>query len=142
MVMTARIYITEEALKQARNEQTKAYRNRNPAIIKEIRKRTDAKRKQKRREQELERRYGLTYSDYLAILDSQKGLCSICERPERLLGRGGIVRPLNVDHCHTSNKIRGLLCASCNLALGNLEDNISYLKSAISYLENNNEKLL
>jgi len=142
MVMVAKIHTTAEALKQARNEQTKAYRNRNPDIIKEIRKRTDAKRKQVRREQELEKKYGLTYSDYLCMLESQNGVCSICGRPEKLLGKGGCTRPLNVDHCHTTGKVRGLLCASCNLALGNLEDNIAYLQNAISYLEKHSEELL
>lgn len=140
--MVVKIHHTSLELKQARNEQTKAYRKRNPDVIKEIRKRTDEKRRHKRREQELERKYGITYQDYLDMLDTQHGVCSICKRPERLLGKGGAIRPLNVDHCHTTDKVRGLLCAGCNLALGNLEDNIDYLKSDIIYLENTNEKLL
>ncbi len=140
--MVAKIHMTADDLKKARNEQTKAYRSRNPDIIKEIRKRTDAKRKQVRREKELENKYGITYSEYLSMLESQDGVCSICGRPEKLLGKGGCTRPLNVDHCHTTGKVRGLLCASCNLALGNLEDSVDYLRAAIKYLEKSNEKPL
>ena len=121
--------------KEQLNKATKLWRLNNPEVIREIRKRTDEKRRQTRRNKELERKYGLTYEDYLLMLDSQNGVCSICGRPERLLGKGGVVRPLNVDHDHSTGKIRGLLCASCNLALGNLEDSVDYLKNAISYLE-------
>ena len=124
--------------KQQLNKATKKWRESNPEVIKEIRKRSDAKRKQRRRERALENKYGITYVDYLFLLESQNGVCFICGRPERLLGKGGCIRPLNVDHDHITGKIRGLLCASCNLALGNLEDNISYFKSAIEYLEKHN----
>ena len=42
---------------------------------------------------------------------------------------------LNVDHCHITNKVRGLLCHDCNRALGLLKDNTSILSSAINYLQ-------
>jgi len=125
--------------KQQLNTATKKWRESNPEMIKEIRKRADIKRKQTRREHNLEKKYGITYTDYISMLESQGGLCSICGRPERLLGRGGCIRPLNVDHDHKTGKVRGLLCAGCNLALGNLEDNITYLNNAITYLGKYNE---
>ena len=134
-----KIHNTPEELRSARNEQTKAYRKRNPDIIKQIRKRTDEKRKQKRREDTLKKKYGLSYEQYIKISEDQGHVCAICGRQEKLIGKGGMVRPLNVDHCHTTKKVRGLLCASCNLALGNLEDIIDYFLSAIKYLRKYNE---
>ncbi len=59
--------------------------------------------------------------------------------PEKLLDRAKNIRPLVVDHCYTTGKIRGLLCASCNLAIGNFKDRIDYLENAILYLRNSYE---
>jgi hypothetical protein len=39
-----------------------------------------------------------------------------------------------IDHCHTTGKVRGLLCHACNRALGNFGDNIANLEQAIIYL--------
>lgn len=44
---------------------------------------------------------------------------------------------MHVDHCHTTNKVRGLLCHRCNVGLGYFKDRISYLKSATDYLIKN-----
>lgn len=63
--------------------------------------------------------------EYLAMKNEQNGRCAICTRE----------KPLVVDHCHTKKKVRGLLCRSCNLTLGNVEDNVDFLKGAIKYLE-------
>ena len=41
-----------------------------------------------------------------------------------------------IDHCHVTGVVRGLLCFSCNTALGHFKDDIDVLKSAIRYLEN------
>ena len=40
-----------------------------------------------------------------------------------------------VDHCHTTNKVRGLLCRLCNIGLGHFKDNTEILTNAITYLE-------
>ena len=46
----------------------------------------------------------------------------------------------HIDHCHKTNKVRGLLCNTCNKGLGLFKDNIAALSKAILYLEKNNER--
>lgn len=78
--------------------------------------------------------YGVPYSTYKELLVRQNNLCAICHKPEKSV-RLGKVRPLFLDHCHETKRIRGLLCHRCNIAIGQLDDNVSYLKNAIKYLQ-------
>ena len=57
-------------------------------------------------------------------------VCQIC-------GNIDYRRMLNIDHCHKTGKVRGLLCDSCNKALGLFKDNVESLNKAIEYLKNN-----
>lgn len=80
-------------------------------------------------------RYGITIPEYDKMLKEQGNRCKICE-DENKNGEH-----FCVDHCHTSGKIRGLLCARCNKALGKFKDNIKILEKAIQYLKDSlNEK--
>lgn len=85
------------------------------------------------------KKYGLTQEQFDAIWASQHGCCAICS--VKLLDIGdyetGNNRPPNsacVDHCHASDKVRGLLCIPCNLMLGYAKDNTKTLVKAIQYL--------
>jgi Recombination endonuclease VII len=70
-------------------------------------------------------------NDYIDnIFNTQNGRCAICGKHQSELKNS-----LCVDHDHITNNLRGLLCTKCNLAIGNLEDNIESLKAAIVYLE-------
>lgn len=73
----------------------------------------------------LRRQYGMTIEEHKLLLNSQNNECKICNKK--------LQRP-NVDHCHSSGKVRGILCADCNHLLGNAHDSIDVLKSAIDYL--------
>lgn len=75
-------------------------------------------------------RYGITLDDFNKMLKSQDNKCAICLNE---LKKG---RSTHVDHCHNSNKVRGLLCVKCNLALGLLKDNIEALDRIYNYLKN------
>lgn len=68
--------------------------------------------------------YGITKEEYEAMCNKQKGECCICRCKAKLV----------VDHCHATNKIRGLLCSSCNVGLGHFKDNMNLLQAAINYL--------
>jgi len=71
--------------------------------------------------------------DYDALVALQGGLCAICRRkPKR--SRKKRMRRLEVDHCHSTNKVRGLLCGNCNTTLGQCDDDTERLLAAIAYL--------
>ena len=85
--------------------------------------------KQKRRN--IVRRYGLTPESYAALVEKQGGLCAIClTKP---------TRDFDIDHCHQTGVVRGLLCSHCNKAIGMFRDDVERLKSAIQYLLNSKE---
>ena len=48
---------------------------------------------------------------------------------------------MHIDHCHLKKRTRGLLCASCNMAIGLLKEDLGTLRNAISYVENWRERL-
>jgi hypothetical protein len=77
--------------------------------------------------------FGMTMEDYLRMVDAQGGKCVICQ--EVPVGGRGILRKLAVDHCHTTGRVRGLLCGNCNTALGLFRESPDRMLSAISYLK-------
>lgn len=83
----------------------------------------------------LHRQYNISLEDYRDLFVEQNGKCAICNRD----GRGRISihhsMPLVIDHDHKTHKVRGLLCHTCNTALGQLEDSVELLNKAISYLQ-------
>lgn len=84
----------------------------------------------------LKTRYGITLDDYNKMLLKQNSVCGICKQPEHVIDkRRNKLRALSVDHCHTTQKIRGLLCMACNIILGKTKDNVVILQEAIKYLE-------
>lgn len=75
------------------------------------------------------RNYGITSSEYDEMLEAQNGVCAICGQDEQVKTRG-----LSVDHCHTTGKVRGLLCSYCNMGLGLFKDDTEVLINAVKYL--------
>jgi hypothetical protein len=86
----------------------------------------------------LERSFGITMDDYDRMLEDQKGVCAICGLPETTRRKGTLLR-LSVDHCHTTGKVRALLCGYCNPALGAFKDSPALLNKAIEYLSKHSE---
>jgi hypothetical protein len=91
------------------------------------------------RKSHLKAKYGITPKQYDEMLKKHNGVCAICEQPETA-SRAGKIKLLSVDHNHTSNQIRGLLCDRCNKAIGHMHDNIERLQSAIEYLKRYSEE--
>lgn len=73
--------------------------------------------------------HGVTIVQYNEILERQGGVCAICRGPQAAPHKF-----LCVDHCHTTGKIRGLLCSPCNKSLGLLKDDPEILLAAARYL--------
>lgn len=89
-----------------------------------------------RRRWNIKKLYGITVEEYDELLKKQGKVCAICGDDEPLVhGRTGKQFRLAVDHCHTTGRVRGLLCQKCNRAIGLLRDNIDLLRKAADYLE-------
>jgi hypothetical protein len=70
-------------------------------------------------------KYGLSPKEYYALVARQGGACAICRK----------IKPLCVDHCHLTGEVRGLLCSTCNSALGFWGDSPIVVRRALKYLE-------
>ncbi len=81
------------------------------------------------RASELRINYGMTITDYDAMLARQGGGCAICGSTTS----GGRGRHFHVDHDHVSGKVRGLLCHRCNVGLAPLET-LGWIDRALAYL--------
>lgn len=86
----------------------------------------------------LQNTYKITSEDYLKMMIEQKNKCAICEQYERQVLKSGDIKPLAVDHNHSTGEVRQLLCHDCNAMLGYAKENANILNSAISYLEYHN----
>lgn len=75
--------------------------------------------------------YGLTKEDFFDLLEKQNIKCALCEDSFKSLNQNH----LHIDHCHETNKIRGLLCMKCNVGLGMLGDNEEGLTKALAYVK-------
>lgn len=117
--------LTEEQ-RVARRKAVKEYNQRNPG-------KTSAKKKRYRkrnpltiRGQRLKKRYGIDNAQYDLMVATQEGKCAVCKLvPKRLLV---------VDHNHSTNSVRELLCDGCNQGLGMFKESIASLEAAIDYL--------
>jgi len=89
----------------------------NPDKIKTIRRKTKLKQK-----------YGITLEKYQEMLIKYGNKCAVCNQEHSR-------RPLNVDHCHVTGKVRGLLCDKCNMALGLLNDSKELINNLRGYLD-------
>ena len=95
---------------------------------------SDEQHKVSNRRNRLRREFGLSLEDHEAMLWHQDNVCAICKQPEtkRQLGK---LMSLHVDHSHSTGRVRGLLCADCNLGIGRFKDEPHLLREAAVYLE-------
>lgn len=114
--------------KECNKAKTRAWSAANKGRVQEhTRKRAE---QGKFRDYNLRKKYGLTREAYAALLAAQGGRCAICGSEDP--GRGN--KDFSVDHCHTSNQVRGLLCNTCNRGIGLLQDDPNVLERAAQYL--------
>ena len=96
------------------NAKSKEWQLKNPERIRQTKQRYKLKSK-----------YGITEEEYRELIQKQKGLCANDNCSNFLT---------DIDHCHKTGLIRGLLCKSCNLTLGLIKDDVSLLQGLINYL--------
>lgn len=106
----------------------KAWREANADRVKELRREEQKRNRDTRRNYDFKQKYGITLADYDRMFDKQGGMCAICFGPPK----SG--RRMAVDHDHDTGAIRGLLCNTCNLAIGHLRDDPMIVASAAVYL--------
>lgn len=76
-------------------------------------------------------RYNMTRNDILALHEAQNCKCALCEKDlEMFVGRSGGF----IDHCHTTGKVRSILCNRCNTIVGGLENTEVPLERLLNYL--------
>jgi len=107
------------------------WRKNNTARVRETQTAWDKANKYRRRDAFLRRTHGIGEAEYQARLAAQEHKCAICgapPKPEKTFS-------LDVDHDHSTNEVRGLLCNACNQGLGYFKDNPERLRAAALYLE-------
>lgn len=82
------------------------------------------------RKHKLKSKFDMTPKQYDDMRIDQDYSCAICGKDED--NNDG--RILAVDHDHITGRIRGLLCQKCNIGLGQFDDSIHVMQSAILYL--------
>ncbi len=121
----------------------KKYYRKHPGKRKEEYKRKQNRRRgipelrEKDRKDVTKSRYGLSEKEIEKFSAAQRGGCDICGNPETMKYQG-ITKLLSIDHNHITNKVRGILCQSCNSMLGYAKADrckTEILLKAISYLE-------
>ena len=85
---------------------------------------------EKTRNRRLKQKYNLTSKEWQNMFDSQGGKCACCG-----IHQSELKRALVVDHCHTTGKVRALLCSHCNSALGYSKESVKVLESLIEYVK-------
>lgn len=121
-----RVREQEKRSKEKRREIDRAHnreamrrkRAENPELMRALSRQSDHKSK-----------YGITLEQKQEIFVAQGSCCAICGTTDN---RG---KEWHTDHCHSTKKVRGVLCNYCNLMLGHAKDNPNTLARAIAYLK-------
>ena len=89
-----------------------------------------ARNKEKVRNNRIMNKYKISPADFNSRIVAQLGKCLIC-----FSVFSEVKKPV-IDHNHSNNKVRGILCNGCNYALGIFQDSTNRLQRAIEYLQN------
>ena len=114
-----RVYTEEQ--KAASRESQRKRRAKNPERVREVGRESEKRRRY--------RRYGITEEQYNEMWAEQGSSCAICKTKENQTKSNW-----HVDHCHTTDVVRGILCHSCNTLLGHARDSKTILEEAMRYL--------
>lgn len=122
---------------KAVSKMRRKYYKKNKEHILHLRKKNYAENESlrlRKRDKDLKNTYGIDIKQYNNILKAQGDACGICEAKKNNNKR---TKYFDVDHCHESGQVRGLLCTNCNMGLGKFNHDIKWLIAAIKYLVRN-----
>jgi hypothetical protein len=127
----------KEARLRAQKKYAEAHPERVAAVSKAWREKNPEKvafyaesNREKNTDSRLRRKYGITLAERNALLEAQGNACAVCKATTP----GNKKYGWSIDHDHITGAVRGLLCHTCNLALGLLKDDVERLDAAIVYL--------
>jgi hypothetical protein len=81
-------------------------------------------------------RYGIELDEFVGMYEDQGGKCAICRIDVDLYApEDRKANVAHVDHCHTTGKIRALLCHQCNVGIGAFKEDAKVLQNAIQYIK-------
>ena len=119
--------------KEKRLKQYAEYRDLNRDKIRSKQDKYNKENPIKRKNAMLKYEYGITLDDYNKMFNEQEGKCAICQRHQNEL-----TRTLSVDHDHKTNKVRALLCLTCNTDVSVVENR---LEEMTKYLNKHRKNL-
>jgi hypothetical protein len=92
------------------------------------------------RKHSLKKKFGISPETFARMIEACGGKCEICGKTLNLNPKreGNTNDSVNVDHCHITNRVRGILCRDCNTGLGLFGDNLARIRQALEYLEKTN----
>lgn len=102
----------------------------------------DARYRESNRRAGLKYKFGMTIEQFDKMLADQGGCCAVCKttNPNGEGIENGKNKQFSIDHDHTTGKIRGLLCNKCNRCLSFMQDSVTVLTKAITYLKKHNKR--
>ena len=109
-------------------EKARARYKENPGHFKLIQQKYIKANPRKRTDTIMRSQTGLSLLAYEKLSYQQNHRCAVCKLKP-------VKRRLDIDHCHQTNIIRGLLCNKCNQALGLLQDNPTLITNLLRYLK-------
>ncbi len=104
---------------------SRKWRRAHPQTARSWERRWRANNQEYQVERDALRKYGLSAEDHKQMISQQRGRCLICREEKKL----------EIDHCHDTGKVRGLLCHNCNTGVGMLGDSVLTIIRAATYLE-------
>ena len=115
------------ATKEQYSARVKAYRERNKEYIKARNREWNAANKPKQFEYDLRKHFGIEPEDYARLLHAQGRKCAACGDSLAM------DKKTHVDHCHSTGRVRGILCHHCNTALGLVMESEGRLLALVRY---------
>jgi hypothetical protein len=67
----------------------------------------------------------------LSLIQMNQAKCPLCKKIMTEKGQHSMC----LDHCHKTNKLRGLICKKCNIGLGMFDDNWRTIQRAALYMQ-------